>query len=124
MISVFTCFSFARSRFLSVTRRTQNRPRLETAQMCVNPRNENVSGFPSPRAFLLGTAYRPNSISRVLPGCSSRLNSANRSRSADWNSSASSRYWNPTTKSSAKRTMITSPRACRFRHQSAHRSRT
>jgi len=62
MISVFTCFSFARSRFLSVTRRTQNRPRLVTAQMCVNPRNENVSGFPSPRAFLLGTAYRPNCL--------------------------------------------------------------
>ena len=111
MISVFTCFSFARSRLLSVTRRTQNRPRLVTAQMCVNPRNENVSGFPSPRAFLLGTAYRPNSISRVfrpgtepdgeivgethddhvtVSGCSSRPNSANCSRSAAWNSSASS----------------------------------
>ena len=51
MISVFTCFSFARSRFLSVTRRTQNRPRLVTAQMCVNPRNENVCGFPCPEPF-------------------------------------------------------------------------
>jgi hypothetical protein len=49
MISVFTCFSLARSRFLSVTRCTQNRPRLVVAQMCVNPRNENVSGFPWPQ---------------------------------------------------------------------------
>ena len=103
--------SFAVSRFLSVIRRTQNCPRLLIAQMCVNPRNANVSGFPAPRAFRLGLANRPNSISRVLPGCSSRLNSANLSRSASWNRSASSWYWNPATKSSANLTMIMSPRA-------------
>ena len=34
------------NRFLPVTRRIQNRPFLVTAPMCVNPRNENVFGFP------------------------------------------------------------------------------
>src|ERR1017187_5231513 len=116
--------SFAVSRFLPVIRRTQNCPRLLIAQMCVNPRKLNVSGFPAPRAFRLGMANRPNSISRVLPGCSSRLNFANLSRSAVRNRSASAWYWNPATKSSAKRTMITSPRASWFRHHTAHRSRT
>jgi hypothetical protein len=119
-----TIFSLARIRLESVLRRTQNRPRLEVAQMCVNPRNANVSGLPSPRAARLRAACRPNSISRVFPGCSSRLNFANRSRISARNLSASSRSSNPTMKSSAKRTMITSPRANRFLHQSAHRSRT
>src|ERR1035437_1869386 len=116
--------SFAVSRFLPVIRRTQNCPRLLIAQMCVNPRKLNVSGFPAPRAFRLGMANRPNPVSRVLPGCSSRLNFANLSRSAVRNRSASSWYWNPATKSSAKRTMITSPRASWFRHHTARRSRT
>ena len=63
-----TIFSLARIRLESVLRRTQNRPRLEVAQMCVNPRNANVSGLPSPRAARLRAACRPNSISRVFPG--------------------------------------------------------
>ena len=74
--------SFARIRFESVLRRIQNRPLLEAAQMCVNPRNANVSGFPSPRAARLRAACRPNSISRVLPGCSSSPNFANLPRSS------------------------------------------
>jgi hypothetical protein len=44
--------------------------------MCRNPRNVNVSGFPSPRAFRFRAACGPNSISRVFSGCSSRLNFA------------------------------------------------
>jgi hypothetical protein len=44
-----TAFSFARIRFFSVTRRSANRPRLSFAQMCVKPRNANVSGLPRPR---------------------------------------------------------------------------
>ena len=69
-------------------------------------------------------ACRPNSISRVLSGCSSSPNFANRSRRSARNRSASSRCSNPTMKSSANRTMITSPCAWRVLHQSAHRSRT
>ena len=51
-----------------------------SAQMCVKPRKSNVSGFPSPAACRSRAANRPNSISRVLPGCSSSPNFANRSR--------------------------------------------
>ena len=58
-------------------------------------------------------ACRPNSISRVFSAFSSRPNFASLSRSSAQNRSASSRCSNPTTKSSAKRTMITSPCACR-----------
>jgi hypothetical protein len=101
MISALTCFSFARSRLASVFRRIQKRPPREVAQMCVNPRKLNVSGFPSPRAARSRAACGPNSISLVFSGCRSRLNFANRSRSPSRNASASSRYWNPTMKSSA-----------------------
>ena len=45
--------------------------------MCVNPGNVNVSGFPSPRAARSRAARRPNSISRVFPGCSSSPDRAN-----------------------------------------------
>ena len=45
--------------------------------MCVKPRNSNVSGLPEPRAFRSWAAYRPNSISRVFSGCSSKPNFAN-----------------------------------------------
>jgi hypothetical protein len=61
----------------------------------------NVSGFPSPRAFRFRAAYGPNSISRVLSGCSSRANFASLPRSSARNLSASSWCWNPTMKSSA-----------------------
>jgi NAD(P)-dependent dehydrogenase (short-subunit alcohol dehydrogenase family) len=65
-----------------------------------------------------------NSISRVLPGCSSSPNRANLPPSSSRNRSASCRCSNPTMKSSANLMMITSPCAWRFLHQSAHRSRT
>jgi hypothetical protein len=119
-----TRLSCARIRFEIVIRFTQNRPFPVVAQMCVKPRKSNVSGLPLPRRAWFEAANRPNSISRVLSGCSSSPNFANRSRSPARNLSASSRYSNPTMKSSAQRTMITSPRACRFLHQSAHRSKT
>jgi len=58
--------------FLIVIRFTRHRPVLfDVAQMCVKPRKSNVSGFPAPRADRFSAACRPNSISRVLPGCSS-----------------------------------------------------
>ena len=45
-ISVLTEISFARIFFLLVTRLSLNRPFLVFAQMCVRPRNSNVSGLP------------------------------------------------------------------------------
>ena len=72
--------SFARIRFEIVIRFNQNRPFFVVAQMCVKPRKSNVSGFPSPRAARFRAAFRPNSISRVLSGCSSSPNFANLSR--------------------------------------------
>ena len=122
--SAFTDFSLAVIFFLSVIRWTQNRPCLVIRAMCRNPRNVNVSGFPSPRAFRTRAACGPNSISRVLSGCSSRLNFASLPRSSPRNLSASSWYWNPTMKSSANRVTMTFPRACVFLQRSAHRSRT
>jgi hypothetical protein len=43
-------------------------------------KDSNVSGFPSTRCFRRSTANLPNSISRVLSGCSSGPNFANLSR--------------------------------------------
>ena len=77
------------------------------------PARPSVSGLPRPRALRLPAAYRPNSISRVFSAFSSRVNFASLPRRSAQNRSASSRYSNPTTKSSAKRTITTSPRACR-----------
>jgi hypothetical protein len=37
---------------------------------CVKPRKLKVSGFPAPRARRFMLAKRPNSMSRVLSGCS------------------------------------------------------
>jgi hypothetical protein len=48
--------SFARSFFLLVTRLSVKRPFLAFAQMCVKPRNSNVSGFGKPRLALLAAA--------------------------------------------------------------------
>jgi hypothetical protein len=81
----------ARIRFEIVIRRTQNRPFFDVAQMCVKPRKSNVSGLPSPRAARFDAANRPNSISRVLSGCSSSPNFANLPRSSSRNRSASCR---------------------------------
>src|SRR3954464_12726219 len=41
-----------------------------------------VSGLPSPRRARFAAARRPNSIRRVLSGCSDSANSCNRSRMA------------------------------------------
>src|SRR5260370_14669575 len=46
-------------------------------------------GFLSPRSFRSRAANRPNSISRVLSGCSSKPNFASRSRNSFSNRSAS-----------------------------------
>jgi hypothetical protein len=69
-----TILSFARIRFAIVIRLIQNRPLLDFPQMCVKPRKSNVSGLPRPRPARFAAANRPNSISRVLSGCSSRPN--------------------------------------------------
>src|SRR5204863_1190610 len=94
------------------------------AQLCVKPRKLKVSGFPSPRPRRAWSANRPNSRRRVLSGCSSRPNRSNRSRSSARNCTASCRCSNPTTKSSAKRTTMTSPRACLLLQRRTQRSNT
>ena len=70
--------SFARFRLAIVMRLIQNRLARFVAQMCVNPRKSNVSGLPRPRLRRFEAACRPNSINRVLSGCSSSPNCANR----------------------------------------------
>src|SRR5215470_8677874 len=57
-----------------VLRRTVKRPSLFFPLMCVKPRKSNVSGFPSPLRFRFSSANLPNSIRRVLSGCSSNPN--------------------------------------------------
>src|SRR5947209_13840535 len=108
-ISALTDLSLARIRFLLVVRLSLNRPLLDVAQMCVNPRNWNVSGLGSPRRSRFRAAKRPNSISRVFSPASANPNSANLSRRSARNRSASSRCSKPARTSSAKRTRITSP---------------
>ena len=109
-----TSRSLARIRFVIVMRLSQNRP-VPGLRADVREAQEverlRLARDPAPARFR--AAYRPNSISRVLSGCSSSPNFANRSRSSARNRSASSRARNPTMKSSANRTMITSPCACR-----------
>ena len=46
--------------------------------MKVKPRKLKVSGLPSPRCSRSAAAWRPNSIRRVLSGCSDSANSPNR----------------------------------------------
>src|SRR5262245_30966361 len=82
------------------------------------------SGFPSPALVRLAAAWRPNSIRRVLSGCSESANSSNRARSASQKRRASASYSKPTTKSSAYLTMITSPWASHRRQRWTHRSNT
>ena len=72
--------SFPRMRLRIVARRTVNRPRLFFPLICVKPRKSNVSGFPSPLRLRFSSANLPNSIRRVLSGCSSSPNLARRSR--------------------------------------------
>src|SRR5216684_3270015 len=115
--SAFTSPSFACNRWRIVCRSTVNRPlTLVLPQMCVKPRKAKVSGFPAPRRWRLSAAYRPNSTSRVLSGCSSSRNLRKRCASSSRNRSASDLYWNPSTMSSANLTTIMSPRACWRRH--------
>ena len=64
----------------SVIRFSLNRPLLVSAQMCVKPRNWNVSGLPRPCARLRSAANRPNSIRRVFSALSSKQNCASLSR--------------------------------------------
>ena len=106
-------------------RRSQNRPSLVFPQMCVKPRKSNVSGLPRPRACRRWAAKPPEldqpGLVRVqlqpeLREPLAQLGQEPLARPA--------RCSNPTMKSSANRTMITSPCACRRLHQSAHRSKT
>src|SRR5688572_18722584 len=78
--SALTLLSLARIRFLSVTRLSLKRPFLVVAQTRVNPRNENVSGLPSPRSARFKAANRPNWIRRVFSAFNSSANSASLSR--------------------------------------------
>ena len=108
-LAFYYCHAPERPASIPARPRSQKRPSLVFPQTWVKPRKSNVSGFARPRFRRLGAAKRPNSMRRVLSGCSSRLNFANRSRRSLRNRFASLRCWNPTTKSSANLTMITSP---------------
>src|SRR5271154_3225748 len=87
--------------------------------MKVKPKNAKVSGFPSPRSLRSFAAKRPNSIKRVLSGWSDSANSPSLSCIASRKRRASPSCSKPTTRSSAYRTTIISPRAsCRLqRHE-------
>ena len=93
--------SFARMRSRRVFRWSRNLPRRDLPQMKVKPRKSKVSGLPSPRWARLAAAKRPNSIRRVLSGCSDSANSCNRSRIASQKRRASASCSKPTTMSSA-----------------------
>ena len=70
VISTFNLLSFVVCFLLIVLRRTINFPSLLLfAQMCVNPRKLNVSGFSTSRATRFVSAKRPNSMRRVLFSC-------------------------------------------------------
>src|ERR1019366_120275 len=78
--SVRTACAFACHLLRIVCCNTVNHPWLVFPQMCVKPRKLKLSDFPSPRSRRDLSAKRPNSMSRVLSGCSPRPNFANRSR--------------------------------------------
>ena len=123
--SAFTSLSFACNRFRIVCRSTVNRPFRVFPQMCVKPRKLKVSGFPLPRRAAGSrprtARTRSGASSRgAAPGRTSRIARAARPGTAR----PPSRCWNPTTKSSANRTTITSPWACVFRHRWTQRSNT
>src|SRR5215831_12704835 len=79
--SFLTSPSFARMRSRRLLRCTRNLPRSDLPQMKTKPRKRKVSGLPSPAFARLSAAWRPNSIRRVLSGCSESANSSNRTRS-------------------------------------------
>ena len=123
--SALTSLSFACNLFRIVCRSTVNRPFRFFPQMCVKPRKLNVSGFPCPRACRFSAAIRAELEQPRLLGM--QLQAELREPLAQAparNRSASARCWNPTTKSSANRTTITSPRACFCRHCWTQRSNT
>ena len=68
---------------------TRKPPGRDLPQINVKPRKLKVSGLPSPRRARRAAAKRPNSIRRVLSGCSDSENSANRSRMASQNAGIS-----------------------------------
>ena len=68
------CCSLPLTRLRIVLRFTVKYPFPFFPLICVNPRKSNVSGLPSPLRFRFCSAYRPNSIRRVLSGCSSNPN--------------------------------------------------
>lgn len=72
--------SLPRIRLPIVWRFTAKFPFLSFPQICVKPRKSNVAGFFSPFLFRSCSANRPNSISRVLSGFSSRPNFLSRPR--------------------------------------------
>ena len=55
-------------------------PRRHLSHMSTKPKNLKVSGLERPRLLQFCAAKRPNSISRVLSGCSDSENSASLSR--------------------------------------------
>ena len=79
MSKAFTSRSLAAIRLAIVLRRSAKRPVRVFPHMCVKPRKSNVSGRPRPRRLRFWAANRPNSIRRVFPALSSRLNLAKRS---------------------------------------------
>jgi hypothetical protein len=72
--------SVTRIRSRRVLRLRRKWPPRETPQIWVSPRTLNVSGLPRPRRARRSAAKRPNSIRRVLSGCSANANFSNRSR--------------------------------------------
>src|SRR5215475_4719317 len=107
--SSLTSLSFACMRSRRVFRCTTNWPRCDLPQMKMKPRNLKVSGFPSPALARLTAAWRPNSIRRVLSGCSESANSCNRARSASQNRRASDSNSKPTTSRVAERNLTSPP---------------
>src|SRR3954466_2746682 len=87
----------ARMRSARLFRWSWKVPRRDRPQMWVNPRKQNVSGLPSPRWARRSAAKRPNSIRRVLSGCSVSANSSKRAHIASRKRRASASCSNPTT---------------------------
>ena len=107
-----------------VIRFTQNRPPFAFAQMCVKPEEVERFRLALPRAARFADGEPPEldqpGLVRVQLQAELREPLAQLGQEPLGILPCSK----PTMKSSAQRTMITSPRACRFLHQSAHRSRT
>ena len=90
LISAFTSASLARTRFESVFRLTQNRPLGGRAEVR-EPAERECLRFPLAPCRPVPAACRPNSISRVFPGCSSSPDRASLPPGSSRNRSASCR---------------------------------